>query len=79
VGAFDQVIHVPSDSHLSAVYGLVRNTWIVWVQLESGIFLVNYKLPEEQEGAPQEPIHSLLHLDIEDHRSLPVNRDIFFM
>ncbi len=47
-----QVIYVPTDSHVSAVYGLVCNTWIVWVHLESGIFQINYKLPVEQEGTP---------------------------
>ena len=72
-----QVIHVPTDSHLSATYGRVCITWIVWVQLESCIFQINFKLPVEQEGTPQEPIHSLLHLDVEDCHPLPVNCDIF--
>ncbi len=72
-----QVIHAPTDSHLSAIYGLVHNTWIIWAQLESGIFQINYKLPVEQEGTPQEPIHSLLDLDVEDHCPLSVNCDIF--
>ena len=36
-----------------------------------------HKLVVEEQGTPQKPIQSFLHLDVEYGRSLPVNRDVF--
>ncbi len=35
--AYHEIIYKPSDSHLSAIYHLVRNAGIVWVDFKTQI------------------------------------------